>query len=612
MLPKMISMDPPRAQEIDDAIRVRRRPDGTWIVDVMIPDVPSLLTAGCQDDVTAMGKGVTVYRGGSASSPMLPRDMTRRLSLSPDEDRPAIHVVVGVGRDLRTSVTSVARIRHRTAARLSYAQGDSILADPTDPMHDMLREMWELSSLLHAERSASTGARFDVGARVYTNEEGREDVLDEGNAHRSNMIVMEIMILANSAMAQHARDATLPVLFRNHRLRGFVHGDRASAAAELAIRDCIGRRTAANRIASLQHLVQQAELGTECLGHHGLDVPAYAWFTSPLRRYADVVNLRAILGENPVHDLSSLAADLTDIHRRQKNESSEHHGLMSRRLLVKRIARGSHEALKASDVHTIVRALVENPGFDRSVAMKHLKMRMGADDLTGRDIAALIDNSDAIASPEDASFISEWLEAVPARGILLAGFREGLPPRTQHDHKPAGENHKGTLLDLANRNKVKVEFSNIRSGPPHDPMFTVSASWKAVGGSLTASADGRTLRAGEQQASRKLLELVTASTIGGTASEGPRGTRVDDKPKHPKTHLLEIVQSTPGAKVEFGTVRQDGSQHEPSFEAPVEVFIHGRTIRTSGTGASKKEAERRACEAAMYAIRNGPAPSGGE
>lgn len=609
MLPEVISMDPPNAKEIDDAISARRETDGTWIVDVMIPDVPSMIQSGSENDRIARSRGMTIYEGSSAKKPMLPHDVTRNLSLSPDRDGPAIHVVIRLSRDLQPSIHGIRRISHRTAARLDYAEGDRALADPDHPNHAMLRELWHLASLLHADRSASTGAKFDVVGRTYTNEEGREIGLDEAFAHRSNMIVMEIMILANSALAEMVRSNGVPMLFRNHRLRGFDRGDRSSAAAELAVREGIGRRSATAMIKSLQHLVDQADLGTTCVGHYGLDVPAYGWFTSPLRRYADVVNLRVILGDADEPDLERLASDLTAIHRSQKDASAEHHGRTSRRLLLKLLRRGDHHALKASDVHTIVRALIENPGSDRMAAMRHIEMRMRGNDLSGRDIAALVDNADEIVGEDGRRSIVEWLEDDPARGILLNDFREGRPPRTQQDSRIPVEDHKGILLGLAGRRKATVEFSNTRTGPPHNPIFTVTAAWKGPEGRTSARAEERTLRAGEQHASRKLLSML--QDAASEASTNAK-TRSDGTPKHPKTELLEIVQSTPGAKAEFGKVMQGGTQHDPSFEAPVVVTIRGATIQATGSGRTKKEAERRACEAALHSIRGGPQPSEGE
>lgn len=581
-----ISIDPPGARELDDAIAVRREEAG-WIVEVLLPDVPSMVRPGTPVDAAARERGLTVYAEDAVRTPMLPRGVVEALSLSPEREGPAVAVTVALSPDLVPVVGGIGRTRARTAARLSYGEADRAIADAGHPHHRDVHPIWDLALRLHADRAAGTGARFDIDEHVFTNEEGRVVTLDERHAHRSNMAVMEIMILVNAALAAHASASGLPILYRNHRYNDMERGDRASAAEALARIEGIGRREAAQRLRRMAHLVGQAEMGTEALGHFGLDLAAYAWFTSPLRRYCDVVNLRALLDGVVDPGIADLAGRLTELHRRQKGLSSDHHARSSRRRLVDLLERGRHDKLDQVDVHTILRAIEEGESSVPTHTVDHLRHRMATDDLSGRDMAALLTASRTHLGDDFAREVAEWVDGNPAR-ILLLAEHEGRIPAPAADAE-ANSGAKAELQIAADRARARLTFGDAtRTGPPHAPVFDVEARWQAAGDPIVAHGSGRTKRAAENSAAAALARLVPNDPA-------PSSVARTVLPKAPKTELLERAAAR-RAVVTFSDPARTGPDHAPRFEVEAVWKSAAEEIKAVGAGAGKKDAERDASE----------------
>lgn len=601
-LPQVLSIDPHGAREIDDAIGVTRLADGSWKVDVCIPDVPGMMPRGSKADEEARAQGLTRYLAEGRVHRMLPPALVDRLSLSPDEDRPMVHVAIQIGRRLETRVVGVRRLVHRTLAQLSYGQADAAIRDEGHPLHEHVGAVWQLAQILHEERAAATGATFDIAAGTYTNEEGHTVRLERGAAHPSNMAVMEIMILTNAALATWSRESGRSVLYRNHRLPGFTSGSRSAAAEELAEREGLGQATAVRRLRAIGNGIGPAEMGTEPLGHHGLDLAAYAWFTSPLRRYCDVVNLRALLDGDVDEELIRLADHLTTVHRTEKSRSSEHHANVARRRIVNMIEAGEEESLDRYDLHTIVRALCENPGFDMAPALRLVAARLAADGLSGRDIATLEDEVAQLFGAEAHETLAAWIEESEARKLMLAEFRGAAPATAPAD----GRNHKGRLQEHATTMKAGLRFdSPVRTGPPHNPLFSVTATWSLGGKATTGRGTSRTVRGAEAAAALDLtgqLGLATAAEPVGAPETQARATPGTNAAVPAKSRLMEWVQGHPGSTVVFGQPVSSGPPHAPLFGVQATYRHHGREVYAEGEGRTKKEAEHAASEEMLKLI----------
>jgi len=598
--PYAISIDPPGAQEIDDAISCFKVDEG-WVVHVCIPDVPLLLVKDSDEDGKARGRGMTTYKANSVRESMLPVELVKKLSLSPNEDRPMIHVRLTVANDLTVQNVEIERIRHRTTAKLSYAQADDVLNSKTHSLHFMLATLWDLALRLQQERGASAGAIFDLSKNIMTNEEGTVVEIDQDRAHKSNLIVMEMMILANSALASHANANDKKILYRNHRLKGMKRGDRNSIAAEIAMKERVGHAVARQKIKTMGYLVEPADLSPISLGHYGLDRKDYAWFTSPLRRYIDVINLRALVCDITEEDAEATAVRFTGLYQDKKNQSDEHHGRMHRRRIIDLIISGTNTAKTDEyNVHTIIRALRENTGYDQEKIESYLKDRLMRDsDISGRDIHELLEASENLFTPTVIDFINKWADT-SARQLLLKQHKDKSNQQTdmQDSEKVF---YKAQLFDIASRLKAKVFFDQaIRTGPPHSGIFTTKVTWIHNGKTEYASAEGNTIKAAEHEAARIMLEIVTPPKDDTERRSPP----VILEGANPKSVLMEMMAKSRSLKIAYGSPAVSGPPHAPTFTVKVFADLDGNQIKRQGTGSTKKEAERQASLSLLRALEN--------
>lgn len=581
MIPPVITIDPRGARDLDDALAVSPLAEGGWQIDVCLPDVPLAVSRGTDCDLSAREAGVTHYGRDEIRRSMLGSELTDAITLSASDERNMIHIKIHITSDLEARIHSIERIYGRVLASLSYEEADVAIADEAHPYHGHIARLWDIACRLHEERAAATGAVFDLKHQRYTNEEGQVLRLEGRTAHRSNMLVMELMILTNVALARYAREKQAAILYRNHCLEGFQFGDRTSAAAEIAKIKGVGKHVALRMVSSMGNQVRQAEMGVEPRGHYGLDVDVYAWFTSPLRRYADIVNLRALLDDEKDPDLHQLAGWLTAIHRQQKDASSKHHAENHRREVLRYIDRGDIQALAAYDLHTILRALEENEGYDRGKAQNYIFQRLGNLELSGRDIDVTLETGARLFGEGFKAKIDDWLKEDPARELLLKGHRgEKL------DIPKADRNYKGELLERGAAAQAKVKFEPARrTGLSHAPIFTSEVEWILNGETEKAEGNGRTIKEAEFVAARLLLEKLGPL---------PKG-QVNAAQANPKSALLEYAAKN-GDSASFLEKGRYGPPHDTTFSVEVVYHQQGTAYTANGAGKSLKEAERNASQ----------------
>lgn len=579
MIPPVITIDPRGARDLDDALAVSPLSEGGWQVDVCLPDVPLAVSRGTDCDLSAREAGVTHYGRDEIRRSMLGSELTDAITLSASDERNMIHIKIHITSDLEAHIHSIERIHGRVLASLSYEEADLAIADETHPYHGHIARLWDIACRLHEERAAATGAVFDLKNQRYTNEEGQVLRLEGRTAHRSNMLVMELMILTNVALARYAREKQAAILYRNHCLEGFQFGDRTSAAAEIAKIKGVGKHVALRMVSSMGNQVRQAEMGVEPRGHYGLDVDVYAWFTSPLRRYADIVNLRALLDDVKDPDLHLLAGSLTAIHRQQKDASSKHHAESHRREVIRHINQNNESALSVYDLHTIMRSLEENGGYDPEKAKSYIMKRLGDLELSGRDIDVALDAGERLFGESFKEQIQDWLKEDPARELLLKGHRgEKL------DIPKADRNYKGELLERGAAVQAMVKFEPARrTGLSHAPIFTSEVFWMLGDETKKAEGNGRTIKEAEFVAARMLLEQL-----------GPMvKTSAANAQSNPKSALLEYAAKN-NDSASFRETGRYGPPHDTTFSVEAVYSGKGSTYTAKGTGKSIKEAERNA------------------
>ena len=334
------TIDPDTAQDFDDAIAVCREGDG-YRVWVHIADVSHFVPAGSPLDRGAAGRAFSLYVPGRVA-PMLPPELSNDLcSLRPREDRPCVTVEVPFGASLELGEPAFYRSVIRSRARLTYGQAERILRgeEGTEPeITEALRLAETVALDLRCRRFARGALRVTTREVAFAfDEDGGVDRAWLASEPHAHMLVEELMILANEAVGGLLAGRRREALFRVHERpdpQAVLHllaklaalevptppapdrkrltpGLAAKLAAETSERvsdyvERSGRGTDAFPALVLRAL-KQARYDARNLGHSGLASPAYAHFTSPIRRHPDLVVHRALLrelgqGDDPVPD----------------------------------------------------------------------------------------------------------------------------------------------------------------------------------------------------------------------------------------------------------------------------------------------------------------------
>jgi ribonuclease R len=321
------TIDPPTARDFDDAISAEPLEDGAVRVWVHIADVSAHVQPGTHVDREAFRRGTSVYVPG-AVEPMLPEALSNQAcSLVPHQDRLAVTVEMELAGARRRRV-AFHRTIIRSDKRLSYPEVDAIFAGS-----ERAEEPWA-GPLAAARRAAAAlqEARDLRGALEVESTEPEFDFSHEGHVvslaaseqTESHRLIEHLMIAANEAVATLLESRRLPALYRVHErpeaarverlveqlasldvptppLRENMTPQQASdAVGEISrlVAEEVRRRDGHGRIA-LNSLVlralKQAHYSPRNAGHAGLRSAAYCHFTSPIRRYPDLVCHRSLL-----------------------------------------------------------------------------------------------------------------------------------------------------------------------------------------------------------------------------------------------------------------------------------------------------------------------------
>jgi ribonuclease R len=319
----LVTIDPPDAKDHDDAVFAESDTDaankGGHIVTVAIADVAHYVTPGSALDRTAIERGNSVYFPDRVV-PMLPEAISNDLcSLRAKVDRPALAVRMVISHDGRKIRHTFHRVMMKSAAKLSYRQAQDALDgrpdDDTGPLMDrVLRPLFDAYQALAKARDARQPLALDIPERkLILKPDGTLDRVITPERMETQKLIEEFMILANVAAAETCEHHRIPLLYRVHdspaqekvaALREFLQTLGQSLSKSNVLRpgdfNRILERFKDKEAERLVHDVvlrsqAQAEYAAVNYGHFGLQLKRYAHFTSPIRRYADLIVHRALI-----------------------------------------------------------------------------------------------------------------------------------------------------------------------------------------------------------------------------------------------------------------------------------------------------------------------------
>lgn len=301
------------AKDLDDAVSIRR--DGeNYVLGVHIADVSYYVRPDSALDGEALRRGTSVYFPGSVI-PMLPSRLSNGIcSLNPNVDRLAMSCEMHITSQGEVSSYRLFKSVIRSRERLVYEDvnklldGDEELKSRYSHIYGELYSMDKLAALLRKRRMNSGSIDFNTREPEFTlDQDGRAVDVRVHERGRSNMMIEEFMLLCNQTVARHMRLNKLPAVYRIHEkpekskvetfaavIRGYGYNikaknlDKPQDYAKLL--DSLKRKPEESVISRLMlRTMQKAKYSQENSGHFGLAAQDYLHFTSPIRRYPDLI-----------------------------------------------------------------------------------------------------------------------------------------------------------------------------------------------------------------------------------------------------------------------------------------------------------------------------------
>ena len=310
---RIVTIDGADAKDLDDGVYAERNEDGSYFLGVYIADVSNYVREGSPLDAEAYERGTSVYPVDRVI-PMLPKELSNGIcSLNAGMDRLAMACEMRLALSGRVEAYKIFPTVIKVYRRLTYEAvnkffaGDRTELSELTEMLSTLKELRDKRFRLRAERGAID---FDLGEiKVILDGEGRPIDVIKRRRELAESVIEECMLTANETVARHLSEKNIPSLYRIHEppakdslerlnelLNAFGFHLRIRANERVrpvdiqkilsAIR---GRRGEQTINAATLRAMQQARYSSENVGHFGLAAKFYTHFTSPIRRYPDLV-----------------------------------------------------------------------------------------------------------------------------------------------------------------------------------------------------------------------------------------------------------------------------------------------------------------------------------
>ena len=314
------TIDGSDAKDFDDAVSLERLENGLWRLGVHIADVGHYVPQGSALDREAYLRGTSVYFPGRVL-PMLPEQLSNGVcSLRPDEDKFTMSALMDVDDTGSVVHTRLLRTITRSNARLVYDDvnrlfdGDAAQRERMAGLEETLLAMRDLARRIRQRRQAQGAIDFDTDEPKFILDEAGEPVEIAKRARgEAELMIEDFMLTANEAVARFAKARGVPLLYRVHEkpdpekldtLKDFLDGIGVDTrglrhnAQPGDIRAVLERTRETPEFSVVSTLalrsMQKARYDVSPLGHYGLAMADYCHFTSPIRRYPDLVVSRAL------------------------------------------------------------------------------------------------------------------------------------------------------------------------------------------------------------------------------------------------------------------------------------------------------------------------------
>lgn len=330
------TIDPEDAKDFDDALSFKPLENGNFEVGVHIADVSHYVTPGSDIDREARDRGTSVYLA-DRTVPMLPEKLCNRLcSLRPNEEKLCFSAVFEITPRAAIRKKWFGRTVIKSYFRLTYEQAQDIIEgiaeNPDTELQTAITVLNKLAGILKGKRRKAGAIDFSrPEMKVLCDETGRPIDVYQKISKEANWLIEEFMLLANRSVAEFVAATGKTFVYRVHdvpnpekleSLRHFakslgykMNGELEGKKAAGAISDLLDKATGKPEAAAFKDIalrsMAKAKYSTENIGHYGLAFADYTHFTSPIRRYPDLM----------VHRLLALYLDNAKSQDREFYES---------------------------------------------------------------------------------------------------------------------------------------------------------------------------------------------------------------------------------------------------------------------------------------------------
>lgn len=341
---KMVTIDGADAKDLDDAVAVEKLSNGNYKLGVHIADVTFYVKEGTPIDREAYERGTSVYLADRVI-PMLPRPLSNGIcSLNPSVDRFAFTCEMEINDEGKVVNHEIFKSIINTNERMTYGDVTKILEGEDEELLrryknyiEFFKLMEELAIILREKRRMERGAiDFEIDeAKIILDERGKAVGIERYERKISNRIIEEFMLVCNETVAEHMFLTELPFIYRVHEdpidekleaLSEFVSNfgyklqykeDIYPKDLQKLLQDIEGTKEEGLLSRLILRSMQQARYSEQNIGHFGLAAKYYTHFTSPIRRYPDLMIHRImgymLAGELSEKKISKLKKQMHDI-----------------------------------------------------------------------------------------------------------------------------------------------------------------------------------------------------------------------------------------------------------------------------------------------------------
>lgn len=317
----IVTIDGADAKDLDDAVTVSKLENGNYKLGVHIADVSYYVTEGSPIDREAADRGTSVYLVDRVI-PMVPHRLSNGIcSLNPQVDRLTLSCEMEISADGQVVSHEIFQSVIKTTERMTYSDVNKILLEKDEELVKryevlvpMFERMEELAHILRTKRMNRGAIDFDFKeAKVLVDEDGKPTDVVTRERSVGERLIEEFMLAANETVAEHFHWLDVPFIYRIHedpkedKLRRFfefitnfgylVRGTANSVhprALQEIIEEVQGKPEEMVVSTVMLRSMQKAKYDPESLGHYGLSTEFYTHFTSPIRRYPDLIVHRLI------------------------------------------------------------------------------------------------------------------------------------------------------------------------------------------------------------------------------------------------------------------------------------------------------------------------------